>query len=442
VKTSVTPADLIRPADRREGALYGGRAPLDREAWRDILLAFAVTRLALLGVGLLAVFYIYPLLKGNPIGHVLGSDTRLPDALWLLWLRFDGSFYVDIAKHGYWPPLSLHHASNWVFYPLYPLVIRPFATLFGSSDTAYRLAGIAVSNAATLAALSYLYALVRREWGRAVAARAVLYTALFPTGFYLSAIYPHALFLACAVASLYHARRREWWHAGLWGGLAALTRAEGLLLLVPLSWEYMRALVAPSIAPREGGGPSNGRVSRRPWAWWARSIRGTRARGSLLALALVPAGTLLFLAYAGLQTGDPLASLHNEVHWGRRFALPWTTLLHSLAHPAPASGLAWDFWPLNNVLAVLCLLAVLAAFRRLPVSLALYLLVTVVYPLCSGSMQSLGRYYLAAFPVSILLALWSKRRPSSARTYVVVGVFAALQAALMVFFALGLPAMA
>ncbi len=441
MKTDVIPADVIRPADRRDEAPYSSHAPIDREAWRDILLAFAVTRLALVGVGLLAVFYIYPLLKGNPIGHVPGSDTRLPDALWLLWLRFDGSFYVDIAKHGYWPPLSLHHASNWVFYPLYPLVIRPFATLFGSSDTAYRLAGIAVSNAATLAALSYLYALVRREWGRAVAARAVLYTALFPTGFYLSAIYPHALFLACAVASLYHARRREWWHAGLWGGLAALTRAEGLLLLVPLSWEYARALAVPSIAPHADGGPSSGRVSRRPWALM-RSIRGTRARGSPLALALVPVGTLLFLAYAGLQTGDPLASPHNEAHWGRRFTLPWTTLLHSLTNPAPASGLAWNFWPLNNVLAVLGLLAVLAAFRRLPVSLALYLLVTVVYPLCSGSMQSLGRYYLAAFPVAILLALWSNRRPSSARTYAVVGAFAALQAALMVFFALGLPAMA
>src|SRR2546428_11546430 len=95
--------------------------------WREALFPYLGTRAILVLVGLLAQFYILPLLKSNPILPSPTMNTHFPDALWLMWRRFDSGFYVDIAQHGYWPASTLHTASNWIFHPLYPMLIFPFA---------------------------------------------------------------------------------------------------------------------------------------------------------------------------------------------------------------------------------------------------------------------------------------------------------------------------
>ena len=85
---------------------------------REALIPYLGTRLALLIVGLLADFYILPLMKSNPILPSPTANTHFPDTLWLMWQRFDSGFYLDIAKKGYWPARTLHTYSNWAFYPL------------------------------------------------------------------------------------------------------------------------------------------------------------------------------------------------------------------------------------------------------------------------------------------------------------------------------------
>src|SRR5437762_2974368 len=110
--------------------------------WRAALLPYLVGRLVLVLVGLLADFYILPLLKRDPILPSPTMNAHLPDALWLMWRRFDAGFYIDIAQHGYWPASTLQDASNWIFHPLYPMLIFPFGHLFGGSDAAFDIAAI------------------------------------------------------------------------------------------------------------------------------------------------------------------------------------------------------------------------------------------------------------------------------------------------------------
>jgi len=429
----------------------------DTNAWRDALAAFVLSRVLLTVVGLLTVFYLLPLLKRNLTHYSLAANTRLPNALWLMWHRFDSGFYVDIARHGYWSAATLRHISNWVFYPLYPLLIRPIGRLLGGGDAGFNAAGLIVSNGATITAFVLLYKLTNLELGRAAAARAVVLLALFPTSFYLSAIYPFSLFLAFSLGSLYAARRGHWTLAALCGGLAALTRAQGLLLLAPLLWEYWQA-VSDRYAPRRAtsDGPRARGDGRRATDrvgqskdWVSSRLRGPalaardrRNAPAVLSFALVPVGALVFMAYAGVKTGDFLASSHNEIHWGRRFEPPWTLLWHSLTHPSLPNALDWNFWLLNNAAAILFLLATVWAFRALPIIYALYSLVMVLSPLASASMQSLSRYYVVVFPALMLLALWSSREGRPGRMYLLVGLFSALQAVFMVFFVLALPAIA
>src|SRR5207237_10806325 len=126
------------------------------------LLPYICTRLMLVLVGLLADFYVLPLLTHNALLSTVSENTHLPDALWLMWRHFDAGFYVDIAEHGYWAASTLQTASHWIFLPLYPLLIALFGRLLGGGEAAFTLAGILISHGAGLIALLYLYLLVRR----------------------------------------------------------------------------------------------------------------------------------------------------------------------------------------------------------------------------------------------------------------------------------------
>src|SRR6202011_17894 len=103
------------------------------------------------------------------------------------------------------------------------------------------LAGLVISNLAFLAALAYIYALSKMEFGdESTAFHAIFYIAIFPTAIFFSAVYTESLFLALTVASVYYARRGNYITSGIVGALAALTRVEGVLLVLPLMYEIWR----------------------------------------------------------------------------------------------------------------------------------------------------------------------------------------------------------
>ena len=415
--------------------------------WHEALLPYLGTRLVLVLVGLLVDFYILPLLKSNPYLPSVSLSTHFPDTLWLMWRRFDAGFYVDIAEHGYWPASTLHTTSDWIFLPLYPMLIYPFGHLFGGSDAAFDIAGILVSNAAAVIAVVYLYRLVRRDFGSLVASRTVIYLAVFPTSFYLSAIYPEAVFLACAVACIYYARQHRWWLAGICGGLASLSRIQGLALVVPVAWEYWQFL-SDRYSPLPD--MSTMLLREKASAWLNSRLEGLflaaqelRNWFTLLAISLIPLGLVPFLIYSQIKTGDFLATIHNHhVGWGRYFENPWSLLAYALSHPQPPNSLDWNFW-LLNIITIIAFLGFTAwSFRRLPIIYALYTLVMVLMPLTTASINSISRYYLIVFPAMILLALWSNRGERPARHLLITSLFVAMQAILMAFFVLGLPLIA
>lgn len=414
---------------------------------REVFLPYLGTRVMLVLIGLGAIFYLLPLLKSDPILPSVQDTLRFPDVLWLMWRHFDSGFYVDIAMHGYWPASTLNMASNWIFHPLYPLLIVPFGHLFGGSDAAFNVAALVVSNVASVVAMVYLYLLVRRDFNAQIASRTVMYLAVFPTSFYLSAIFSEAVFLACAAACVYYGRERRWWIAGLCGGLASLTRVQGLVLFVPIAWEYWQVL-SERYAPL----PEMSEASLLEKGYnWLRSrlsallLAGRQLRNwfSLLAVALIPLGLVPFLVYSYLQTGDFLATIHNHsVGWDRQFQYPWRLLLHALTHPLPSNAMEWDFWILNIVCVFVFSGFTIWAFRRLPMIYSLYTFVMVLMPLMTGSLKSISRYYLLVFPACILLALWSSHTKGSQRSFVIMNIFTSLQALFMVFFVLGLPLIA
>ena len=65
--------------------------------------------------------------------------------------------------------------------------------------------------------------------------------ALYPFSFFALGIYTESLFLLLCLLCMITARRQNWLWAGVWGALAALCRNQGLVLILPLLYLWLRA---------------------------------------------------------------------------------------------------------------------------------------------------------------------------------------------------------
>lgn len=134
--------------------------------------------------------------------------------------RWDSPHYIDVAK--YWYVNVGEQRFFIVFFPLYPLLIK--LTTF---DWQYaNISALLISNVSSIIAVVYLFKLVKLDFEDDVAKRAVFYLSIFPTAYFLCAIYSEGLFLALVVACTYYARLEKWPLASFLGMLASLTRIK------------------------------------------------------------------------------------------------------------------------------------------------------------------------------------------------------------------------
>jgi hypothetical protein len=360
---------------------------------RDVFVPFAVTRGALMLVGVLAL----TLMPTNPNNS--GKWEESSHAWVNAWSRWDAGWYLGIAREGY-----TYHPdaeSRVAFYPMLPLLMRLLHMVGGREDgESWLVAGIVVSNLALLVALGYLIALVRLDFDEATAARTALYLLVFPTSLFLSAVYAESLFLAFAVASFYHARCNRWWVAGLLGGAAALTRP---LLVMPLAFEYAAQ----------------------------RHFDLHRLRLDVLAIGLIPAGLATYMLYLGWHVGDPLASVRVQAAWGRELMPPWETFRGFFSAPLVVHGPDHSVLDLSFVLLFAGLVG--SAWILVRPSYAVFATVLLLTVVSSGRLGSLMRFGLVMFPAFLVLAM-AGRHPQFDRAYVIAAT--GLASLFMMMFAL------
>src|SRR6266852_518255 len=152
------------------------------------------------------------------------------------WYHWDVISFENIATRGY------VYRDNAAFFPLYPLLEREVSALLHIHTNVF-LGGMLITNLAFWGTLIVLYRFVEVEFDRATARRETLYLAVFPTALFFFAAYNEALFLFFMLLSFYAMRRGSWWLAGLFGGLATLTRSIGLLLLAVFLYEFVRQVL-------------------------------------------------------------------------------------------------------------------------------------------------------------------------------------------------------
>jgi len=295
-----------------------------------------------------------------------------------LWVRWDGGWFVRIARHGY----GTDGAHAPAFFPLYPGLMAVLGRVLGGR---YALAGLAIALGSCLVAFELLWRFAARHLGAGGATRAVLYLAIFPTALFLQAVYSESLYLALALAAFALAEARRWPLAALAAALALLTRSSGIAVvvaLIVLAWPSARAI-----------------------AWVA---------GAAAALfALFPL-TLL------LQDKNAWLFLHAQSQWNRQlspagpfggiwdaFSSLGTTPKDATAHHA----LAVDLQSLAFLVLFLALLP--AVWRQLGRAYGVFAALSVALPLSFPAstypLLSLPRLGLVVFPFFVVLASMGAR---------------------------------
>jgi Gpi18-like mannosyltransferase len=330
---------------------------------REVLIDFAATRLAIIVIAELAAVII-----GQRAGSHVQESSHI---LLAVWGRWDAVHYLNIATQGY-------QGTELAFFPLYPLLIRIVGALAGN----HLVAGLLISNATFFFGLLFLYKLLEHEYDRAVARRAIFYVSIFPTSVYFTAVYTESLFFMLTVASFYYMRARIWWVAGILGLFAALTRVEGVLLLVPFLFE-----------------------------WWSAERQMTpRALYDLAAGALIPLGLAIYMAYLWVLRADPLYFLHVQSHWNRHFAPPWVSLGNAfwkLAHSTDPHLVANQ--SLEIAFTLLMIGVLVAGWHSLRPSYIAYMALSILVPMSTSNLMSMPRFALVLFPMFAILARWGER---------------------------------
>ena len=340
---------------------------------KAVIVPFALSRGAVLLVGLVTAIAI-----GHDPPPTQSAAWRVAaDPVRNLLARWDTFWYLDIASRGYhWNGNPLEQ-QNIVFFPLYPLLMRFAGALFGGHPL---IGGLAVSLLAFLAALVYLWRLVAGDFGPEMATTTVVLLCSFPFAVYFSAVYTESVFLLVIVAAFFHARRREFGAAALWGILAGLARPNGFLLAAPMAWLAV--------------------IEDRPDTRDAARGRWTRT----LAIVAPIAGMLVYSAYLKLAVGEAFAWVAGQAAWPT--IAPWTkNAAASLLRPAePISP--WDVVVhVGNAASIgIAIAGLLPLTRLLGVAYGLLVALSLLPPIARHGLVSLGRFTSVMFPLFVWLA--------------------------------------
>lgn len=292
------------------------------------------------------------------------------------WANFDGVHYLSIAEKGY-------YQFEQAFFPFYPLLIRWVGGLIGGN---FIFAGLLISHVAFIFSLIlFSHILKKYNFSENTIFWSVAFVLLFPTAFYFVSVYTESLFFLFILTGFYAIAVNNKWLYIIGSSLASATRLVGLFLLVP-------------------------------------------------------AGLFAYMLYLLKTTGDPLFFIHAQPAFGANrsggeIILFPQVLWRYIKIFATVSIYSYDLWIAILELLALILVVILLCMawrRNIPRRWVLFSLLVVLVPTLTGTLSSMPRYILTAFPIYVVLALY-KKLPK----VLIASVFYTLQAVLVILFTRG-----
>ena len=218
----------------------------------------------------------------------------------------------------------------------------------------------------------------KEELNKKLAYKTVFFILLFPTAYFLTAMYTESLFLFLTLLFFWYTRRGDFRKAGLIGFLASLTRIQGAILFLPMLYIYLRE----------------------------KKFKAKSIRPDILLTLLIPAGIFTFLLYLYILTGNPFMQFDvQKEEWGRGLTFPLFSLSDAVIRAFTSTNIIEQFYYSFNFLIVTSfLILILFSFKQLPYEYGFYSLLSISMPLFTGSLFSMTRFVLVLFPAFMIIA--------------------------------------
>lgn len=298
------------------------------------------------------------------------------------WMRWDAIWFEKIVSQGY---SAVDGTAQ--FHPLYPWLATPLATIGVSPALSLVIIG-------AVAGIGLFYGFNRLallDLPPRDAFFALLVFSLAPPAFILFAPYSEALFLLLAVLCFYFMREKKWWLAGFLGGLAVLTRQQGVFLIFPMAWELWE---------------SAGRNFKTLLNQWK----------DALALSPILLGMIVWMLYRAIILNDFVINFKNiqgfiysllispsatMVVPAQQFVWPWQALFYAFEKIFKQPDV--DIW-VNIITGFLFLVILAISWRKMRASYRIYALIitAISFSYTTGPLHpymGLPRHLFLAFPV-------------------------------------------
>jgi Gpi18-like mannosyltransferase len=338
------------------------------------------------------------------------------------WSNFDGVHYIAIASRGY--------INEGRFLPLFPLLIQivTYPIQFFSKLQPYGATtfwtGLFLSNLFFLLALGSLYKLLRLDYKKETVIKTILLLIVFPTSFFFVSVYTESLFLLLSVLALLSARKKQWGRAILLSMLLTITRLPGILIVIPLFYEYLTQEI---------------KIKK------IKEIKKIFTLKNLLKLSpflLIPLPLLGYSYFNYLKWNDPLFFIHAHDLGNSRsvsgLVFPLITIYRYLKIFLTVSIKQYEFWVaiIEFISLILAMIGIFFAFiKKLKPSYQLFSIALISLPLLSGTLTGFPRYLILAFPLFLAATLKLENNKKIFNLLLLLSIF--LQSILLMIFARG-----
>ena len=342
--------------------------------------------------------------------------SRLPPFL-ASFGNFDGTHYIKIASHGY-------ENYEQAFFPLYPLLIRFTAPLFGHNVVVSGLIISWIFGALGMAIFtSYLSGVLtdkkRIRW-------AIIFLVSYPTSFFFGAIYGESLFFFLVASALWSLQKKHYTTAAITAALASSSRFAGIFLIIPF-------VIAVLTAHDK-----------------SRSIALKKHTLRNVALLISPIiGLAAYMLYLIATTGDALYFITVQPVFGAyrsthiillpqviyRYLKIFITANHDFRYYVAVLEFGMFITMLSAVIAeIVILYKSFTKNNNWPrLGLALFSLAYILLPTLTGTLSSMPRYSLLALSAYVSFA----GIPSKALRYLLAGIFGAVHVFTLAYFIQG-----
>jgi hypothetical protein len=347
-----------------------------------------INKLYLLSVGIKLALAIISVLMVNA-GLFNRSNTHL---LWAelnwqhvgeIYFNSDSGWYRAIAAHGY-AQIPLTESQNWsqatlhfAFFPLFPMLIRLLMLVTGMGFIA----------AAFVINLIILYFLVRCFYLFLIhcaldaesAYRTVVLFLLFPISMHIYFIYTEALFITLLLACFLMIKQKQWLSLVFCSFLLALTRPNGLMMLLPLGFYLLETQGGLHIS----------------------NIKKQVQKPAIYSLLAMPLAFALWMFYQHSVTGHWMAAAEAQSGWNKHWMFPLMALFRN------------GFWQeqFTSIYILLLILIGLYYIKKWRISWQAYNWTVILLPLAAGSVISMCRYTSVLFPyyIQAIQSPWTQK---------------------------------